>query len=86
MILADEPTGNLDHATSVEIMDLLRSSARKFGQTLIVVTHDENIAATADRIITISDGKIVSDQVLRERENDTEENSDQNTVQKDPEE
>ncbi|MBR3736639.1 MAG: ABC transporter ATP-binding protein [Lachnospiraceae bacterium] len=86
LILADEPTGNLDHATSVEIMDLLRSSARKFGQTLIVVTHDENIAATADRIITISDGKIVSDQVLRERENDTEENSDQNTVQKDPEE
>ena len=86
LILADEPTGNLDHATSVEIMDLLRSSARKFGQTLIVVTHDENIAATADRIITISDGKIVSDQVLREIENDTEENSDQNTVQKDPEE
>ncbi|MBR3104564.1 MAG: ABC transporter ATP-binding protein [Lachnospiraceae bacterium] len=86
LILADEPTGNLDHATSVEIMDLLRSSARKFGQTLIVVTHDENIAATADRIITISDGKIVSDQVLWERENDTEENSDQNTVQKDPEE
>ena len=86
LILADEPTGNLDHATSVEIMDLLRSSARKFGQTLIVVTHDENIAATADRVITISDGKIVSDRVLRERENDTEENSDQNTVQKDPEE
>ena len=82
LILADEPTGNLDHATSVEIMDLLRSSARKFGQTLIVVTHDENIAATADRVITISDGKIVSDQVLRERENDTEEHSDQ----KDPEE
>ena len=82
LILADEPTGNLDHATSVEIMDLLRSSARKFGQTLIVVTHDENIAATADRIITISDGKIVSDQVLRERENNTEEHSDQ----KDPEE
>jgi putative ABC transport system ATP-binding protein len=82
LILADEPTGNLDHATSVEIMDLLRSSARKFGQTLIVVTHDENIAATADRVITISDGKIVSDRVLRERENDTEEYSDQ----KDPEE
>ena len=77
LILADEPTGNLDHATSVEIMDLLRSSARKFGQTLIVVTHDENIAATADRVITISDGKIVSDQVLRERENNTEEHSDQ---------
>ncbi len=82
LILADEPTGNLDHATSVEIMDLLRSSARKFGQTLIVVTHDENIAATADRVITISDGKIVSDRVLRERENDTEEYSDQ----KNPEE
>ena len=74
LILADEPTGNLDHATSVEIMDLLRTSAEKYGQTLIVVTHDDNIAATADRIIRISDGKIESDTRLRnrdEKENDT---------------
>ncbi len=74
LILADEPTGNLDHATSVEIMDLLRTSAEKYGQTLIVVTHDDNIAATADRIIRISDGKIESDTRLRnrdEKESDT---------------
>ena len=68
LILADEPTGNLDHATSVEIMDLLRTSAKKYGQTLIVVTHDDNIAATADRIIRISDGKIESDTRLRNRD------------------
>ena len=68
LILADEPTGNLDHATSVEIMDLLRTSAEKYGQTLIVVTHDDNIAATADRIIRISDGKIESDTRLRNKE------------------
>ena len=68
LILADEPTGNLDHATSMEIMDLLRTSAEKYGQTLIVVTHDDNIAATADRIIRISDGKIESDTRLRNKE------------------
>ncbi len=65
LILADEPTGNLDKATGMEIMTLLRSSARKFSQTMILVTHDESIAAMADRIITISDGKIVSDEVIR---------------------
>ncbi|MCR5128863.1 MAG: ABC transporter ATP-binding protein [Lachnospiraceae bacterium] len=79
LILADEPTGNLDHATSVEIMDLLRTSAEKYGQTLIVVTHDDNIAATADRIIRISDGKIESDIRLRNRD---EKESD--TVAEDP--
>ena len=68
LILADEPTGNLDHATSMEIMDLLRTSAEKYGQTLIVVTHDDNIAVTADRIIRISDGKIESDTRLRNKE------------------
>ncbi len=68
LILADEPTGNLDRATSMEIMDLLRTSAEKYGQTLIVVTHDDNIAATADRIIRISDGKIESDTRLRNKE------------------
>lgn len=65
LILADEPTGNLDKATGMEIMTLLRNSARKFSQTMILVTHDESIAAMADRIITISDGKIVSDEVIR---------------------
>ncbi len=65
LILADEPTGNLDKATGMEIMTLLRSSARKFSQTMILVTHDESIAAMADRIITISDGKIVSDEVIK---------------------
>ena len=68
LILADEPTGNLDHANSVEIMSLLRSTAKKLGQTLIVVTHDQSIAETADRIITISDGKIVSDRYLQKEE------------------
>ena len=65
LILADEPTGNLDKATGMEIMTLLKNSARKFSQTMILVTHDESIAAMADRIITISDGKIVSDEVIR---------------------
>ena len=51
-----------------KIMDLLRTSAEKYGQTLIVVTHDDNIAATADRIIRISDGKIESDTRLRNKE------------------
>lgn len=60
LILADEPTGNLDKANGMEIMKILTESAKKLEQTLILVTHDENIAAMADRIITISDGKIVS--------------------------
>ncbi len=61
MILADEPTGNLDHSTGLEIMALLKQSVREFSQTLICVTHDETIAAMADRIITLSDGVIQSD-------------------------
>lgn len=65
LILADEPTGNLDKATGMEIMTLLKTSARKFSQTMVLVTHDENIAAMADRIITISDGRIVSDEVIK---------------------
>ena len=65
LILADEPTGNLDKANGMEIMTLLRDSARKFSQTMILVTHDEKIAAMADRIITISDGKILSDVTVR---------------------
>ena len=65
VVLADEPTGNLDSKNSQEIMALLRDSNRRFGQTLIVITHDENIALQADRILTIEDGRIVRDEVTR---------------------
>lgn len=58
IMLADEPTGNLDRKTSNEIMELLKLSNRKYGQTLIVITHDESIAKQADRIIAIEDGVI----------------------------
>lgn len=59
IILADEPTGNLDSKTSKDIIDLLRLSIKKYNQTLIVITHDEKIASIADRIITISDGLLM---------------------------
>lgn len=62
LVLADEPTGNLDSKNSQEIMELLKYSNKKYGQTLIVITHDENIALQADRIIRIADGQIVSDE------------------------
>ena len=65
VVLADEPTGNLDSRNSQEIMELLKASNKKYGQTLIVITHDENIALQADRIIAIEDGKIVRDEVMR---------------------
>lgn len=65
VVLADEPTGNLDSKNSQEIMNLLRESNEKFHQTLIMITHDENIALQADRIIAIEDGKIVRDEVNR---------------------
>ena len=65
VVLADEPTGNLDSKNSQEIMDLLKLSNKKYNQTLIVITHDENIALQADRIIAIEDGKIVRDEVIR---------------------
>ena len=61
VVLADEPTGNLDSQNSQEIVELLKLSNRKYKQTLIVITHDENIALQADRIITIEDGRIISD-------------------------
>lgn len=67
VVLADEPTGNLDSKNSQEIVELLRISNRKFGQTLIVITHDENIALQADRVIAIEDGKIVRDERIRVR-------------------
>lgn len=59
IILSDEPTGNLDTVTSKEIVDLLKISAKKFNQTTIMITHDPNIAAQADRIIVIEDGRII---------------------------
>ena len=65
VVLADEPTGNLDSKNSQEIMELLKYSNEKYEQTLIMITHDENIALQADRIITIEDGKITRDEVIR---------------------
>ena len=65
VVLADEPTGNLDSKSSREIVELLKVSNEKYGQTLIVITHDESIALQADRIISIDDGKITRDEVIR---------------------
>ena len=65
VVLADEPTGNLDSKNSQEIMELLKVSNEKYNQTLIVITHDENIALQADRIIAVEDGKITRDEVIR---------------------
>ena len=65
VVLADEQTGNLDSKNSKEIVDLLKISNEKYGQTLIVITHDESIALQADRIISIDDGKITRDEVIR---------------------
>ena len=65
ILLADEPTGNLDSENSKEIMNLLRYSNRAYDQTMLVITHDENIALQADRIITLEDGRIVRDEVVR---------------------
>jgi len=66
LVLADEPTGNLDRKNSQETVELLKLSNRKYGQTLILITHDEEIAMQADRVIAIEDGRIVSDRVLRQ--------------------
>ncbi|MBR2812967.1 MAG: ABC transporter ATP-binding protein, partial [Solobacterium sp.] len=68
IVLADEPTGNLDRRNSQEIMELLRLSNIRYHQTLIVITHDENIALQADRILTIEDGRIIKDERLRGRQ------------------
>ena len=65
VMLADEPTGNLDSRNSREVIELLKTSNRKYNQTLIVITHDENIALQADRIIAIEDGRITRDEVIR---------------------
>ena len=65
LLLADEPTGNLDSQNSQEIVALLKKANRHYGQTLIVITHDESIALQADRIISLEDGRITKDEVLR---------------------
>ena len=65
IILADEPTGNLDSKLSREIIDLLKLSNKRYNQTLLVITHDEKIAMQAGRVITIGDGKILRDEVVR---------------------
>lgn len=65
VVLADEPTGNLDSSNSQEIVELLKLSNRKYNQTLVVITHDENVALQADRILAIEDGRIVRDERIR---------------------
>lgn len=65
LVLADEPTGNLDSANSREIMQLLRYSNEKYRQTMIVITHDESIALQADRVLELEDGSIVRNEVIR---------------------
>jgi putative ABC transport system ATP-binding protein len=64
-VLADEPTGNLDSKNSEEIISLLKLYNQKYNQTLIIITHDEKIALQANRIISIEDGRIAKDEVIR---------------------
>ena len=65
IILADEPTGNLDSKNSKEVLELLKYCAKKYNQTLILITHEINIAKSADRVITIEDGQITTDEVIK---------------------
>lgn len=65
LLLADEPTGNLDSKASRDIVELLKLSNKKYKQTIIMITHDHNLALNADRIITIDDGKIISDELVK---------------------
>ena len=65
LLLADEPTGNLDQKNSKEIIDMLKLSNRNLEQTIVLITHDEKVALEADRIITIEDGRIISDEKRR---------------------
>lgn len=64
IIFADEPTGNLDSKTTKEVMDIFKMCVKEFNQTLVMITHNDEIAETADRIIAISDGKIINDRLL----------------------
>ena len=66
VVLADEPTGNLDSKNSQEIVELLKMSNKKYGQTPVIITHDENIALQAHRVIAIEDGRITRDERIRE--------------------
>ena len=66
-ILADEPTGNLDSRASRDVMALLQMANRRYKQTLLLITHDEKIALMADRILTIGDGRLLSDELLKDR-------------------
>ena len=66
-ILADEPTGNLDSRASRDVMALLALANRRFGQTLLLITHDEKIALMADRILTLGDGRLLSDEVIKSK-------------------
>ena len=66
LLLADEPTGNLDSKASREILELLKVSNEKYHQTIIMITHDKELALHANRIITIEDGKIISDELVGE--------------------
>ena len=65
LLLADEPTGNLDSKASKEIVELLKMSNKKYNQTIIMITHDHSLALNASRIITIDDGKIISDEKVK---------------------
>jgi putative ABC transport system ATP-binding protein len=65
IILADEPTGNLDSKSSREVIELLKAANKRYNQTLLIITHDERIALQADRIITIADGKLIRDEAVR---------------------
>ena len=65
IILADEPTGNLDSHSSQEVLEILKASNRKYRQTMVIITHDEDIALQTDRIIMIDDGRLIRDQVAR---------------------
>jgi len=69
VVFADEPTGNLDSKTTIEVMEMIRSFARRFDQTIVLVTHDPELAQYADRIVTLVDGRIVSD--TKNAKNDT---------------
>ena len=65
LLLCDEPTGNLDQANSQAIMELIKASNRRYRQTTLIVTHDEDIALQTDRIIRMADGRILSDEKIR---------------------
>ena len=65
-MIADEPTGNLDSRASRDVMELLQVANRRYQQTLLLITHDEKIALMADRILTLADGRLVSDERLKD--------------------